>query len=550
MPPPAHDSKTAESPRAGGPPAPVEAVEYGADEGGLDLRELAGTLSRGRWVIVGTALAGALLLGVYSFLVPSRYQSYALLLVETEEQGLSSILPAGAAGAAGALGILPAERGLGNELLVLRESYRLAEAVAEDLVRAGRVPGTRRPLTILEPKDGEPVSVQDVAFRLQEDYVASSEENGADALRVSVESTVPEEAAYIANLYAEAFQTLTRESSRADFATSREFLEGQVEVKGQELAELDDELQAYMEQEGAVALDEASTQIVQQIGELQAQRDRVGVEIGVRQASINALQSELRRLEPRLAERLGSGLDAELNAAQGRLVELQGQLDVFYTENPQLRQAPDPGARVRQLQTEIARVRRRISEISGQLADQSLAAASGPGAELAGAGFARAAELRARLANERVDLSGLVAQRSRLSVRLAEYERDLQRIPDQSIGLAQLQRERVSRERLYGALEANLEEARLAEQSQLGRAEVIRPAFVPERPFTPVLPLNVALGAVLGLMGGALFAIGRERLGRHPERSREGRTGLDSEGSGPPWSNVGSLGDGSDPLAS
>ena len=546
MPPPTHEATPAEPPRAGAPPAPAEVVGSGADEGGPDLRELAGTLWRGRRVIGGAAVAGALLLGLYSLLVPSRYLSYALLLVETEDPGLSSILPSEAAGA---LGILPADRGLGNELLVLRESYRLAEAVAEDLMRVERVPGTGRALTILEPEDGEPVSVQDVAFRLQEDYVASSEENGADALRVSAESTVPEEAAYIANAYAEAFQTLTREASRADFATSREFLEEQVAVKGRELAELDDALRAYMEREGAVALDEASTQIVQQIGELQAQRDRVGVEIGVRQASIDALQSELRRLEPRLAERLGSGLDAELNAAQGRLVELQGQLDVYYTENPELRRAPDPGARVRQLEAEIARVRGRIAEVSGRLADQSLAAASGPGAELAGAGFARAADLRARLANERVDLSGLVAQRDRLSARLADYEQDLQRIPDQSVGLARLQRERFASERLYGALEANLEEARLAEQSQLGKAEVIRPAFVAERPFTPVWPLNVALGAVIGLMGGTLSVVARGRRGRHAERPREGRARPSSGISDPSWSEVETSGDGSDPLA-
>jgi tyrosine-protein kinase Etk/Wzc len=488
---------------------PVEEPFYTRADDGVDLRELFDILLRGKWIIAGAFLAGVLLTGLYGVVTPSQYASYVLMLVEKQDSDLASVLPTDPGAA-----FLRNERNLANELLVLRQSYPLAETVAEEILATETVPGTGRRFTVLDPRDdGLPLTARDVAFRLQYEVVtASLEGTDADALRVTAASTDPAEAAYIANLYAAAFEARTRESSRAGIAASREFLEEQVENRGVELEALDDEVRSYMQREGAVALDEESSRTVQRIGELQAQRDQVGVEIGMRRASLDALETELRRLEPRLAERLGSGLDAELAQAQERLAALQAELDTYLRENPALRtaDAADAPARVTQVRREIERTRERIATVSDQLTDQSLAAASGPGQQAAG--FARAADLRARIADERVALDGLLAQRDRLEARLGEYEADLQRIPAQSIELAQLQRERLAREQLYGALEANLQEARVAEESQLGYAQIIRPAFVAAEPFAPSRARNVVLGGLLGLMLGAALAIAKVRL--------------------------------------
>ncbi len=491
----------------GAGPAPVEEPFYSRVEEGIDLRELLDILIRGKKFILGGLAVGMLLAGLHGLLTPSQYASYSLLLVEKQDTDLASVLPTDPSAA-----FFRNERNLSNELLVLRQSYPLAMSVAEQLMELEVVPGTDRPLTILRDRDdGEPLTTTDVAFRLQSEYVTPSlEGTEADAVRITAQSTVPEEAAFISNLYARAFEDRTQESSREGVSASREFLEEQVGTQEAALEDLDEQVRSFMQREDAVALDEESSQIVQRIADLQSQRDQATVGIGMRRASIDALQTELRRLESRLSERLGSGLDAELAAAQDRLVEVQAQLNVFYEQNPQLREATEVPARVATLRREQQQTRDRIATISRQLTDQSLAAGSGPGDQQSG--FLRAAELRARLADERVALDGLVAQRDQLSQRLGEYERDLQRIPAQSIELAQLQRNRLARERLYGALESNLQEARVAEQSQLGYAEVIRPAFVSPVPFAPSRLRNLVLGGLLGLMLGGALAIGRVRL--------------------------------------
>lgn len=474
---------------------------------GLDLRQILDILMRGKWLILACVLAVTIPVAIYSWIQPSRYSSYALLLVEKQDTDLASILPSDPSAA-----FFRNERNLSNELLILRQSLPLAETVAEQLMDLGAVPGTDRPLTILEPlEDGAPPTVRDVAFRLQLDYVqASMTTNDADAISVTASSTDPQEAALIANAYATAFASLTRAENQEGYATSREFLEEQVAERGQALDSLDQAVQDYMEREEAVALNEETSQTVQQIGNLTAERDQANIEIQIVRAKIGSLQGELRQLEPNLQERLGSGLDAELATAEGRVQELISELEVFYNRQPELREATDVPSEVQRLRNQLESARSRVRQISEQLSRQSLAAGGGPGDQ--SAGFARAAALRSQISDLRVQLNGLVAERNQLSSRLGQYESDLRAIPGQSIELAQLQRDRQAAEQLYGALQANLQQARVAEESQLGYADIIRQAFPSPEPYAPKRLRNIALALLLGLMFGAVAAIGKVRL--------------------------------------
>ncbi|GAB5535824.1 MAG: polysaccharide biosynthesis tyrosine autokinase [Rubricoccaceae bacterium] len=480
---------------------------YVVSNEGLDLRQIFDILMRGKWLILAAVLAVTVPVAIYSLLQPSMYSSYALLLVEKQDTDLASILPSDPSAA-----FFRNERNLSNELLILRQSLPLAETVAQQLMDLERVPGTDRPLTILEPlEDGAPPTARDVAFRLQIDYVqASMTTNDADAISITAVSTDPQEAALIANAYSTAFASLTREENQEGYATSREFLQEQVAERGQALDSLDQAVQAYMEREDAVALNEETSQTVQQIGNLTAERDGAGIEIQTVRARIAALQAELQQLEPNLSDRLGSGLDAELATAQTRVQELIAELEVYYNRQPDLRSATTVPAEVERLRNQLASARERSREISDQLSSQSLAASSGPGDP--NSGFVRAAALRSQISDLRVQLNGLTAQRNQLSSRLGQYEADLRAIPGQSIELAQLQRDRQAAEQLYGALQANLQQATVAEQSQLGYAKLIRQAFPSPFPYAPKRLRNIALGLLLGLMFGAVAAIGKVRL--------------------------------------
>ena len=495
----------------------VEGPVYNtASQSAFDLRELFDILLRGKWTILGATLLLAIPVAILSALQPSLYQSYSLLLVDKQNTSLADVLPEQPAAA-----FFRRERNLGNELLVLNESLPLAEDVAAQLIQMKTLPGTDRPISVLQGvglgPDGQPVetdsslTVREVALRLQQTQVTASQQSTeADAIRVVAVSTVPAEAELIANAYAEAFVRMTRESSREGVSASREFLEEQVGDRGTDLERLDSEMQAYMMREGAVALDQETSQLVNQIADLQARRDAASVRIRTQQASIAALESERRRLESQLSGRLSSGLDARLEALQARVREIENELQPFYLENPELRTDPSGAPRVAQLQEELSRAQGELRTVSGRLSSQSLGSGSGPGDN--SSGFARASEIRAQIADARVQLSAAQAERGQLASRLSQYEAELSSIPRQSIELAQLQRERQAAEQLYGALESNLQEARVAEQSQLGYARIIRPALRPLAPFSPRRGWNILLATLFGLAAGSVLAIARVRL--------------------------------------
>ena len=493
-------------------PVYVEEPFYAHQDEGIDLREILDILVRGRWILLLAVLAVGLPVAVWTMTRPAQYASYALMLVEKKDKSLGDVLPSGGASAA----FFSQDRNLENEILTLRQSMPLALSVADSLYALREVPGTRRGLTIVEPvkiRGGErPATVQDVAFRLQSEYVSVVQEGkDADALRVTAVSEDPAEAALIANLYSKAFVLLSQSSSRATTNASRTFLENQVTQRRADVEALDGRVREFMTREGAVALDQETSQMIEQLATLESQRDAAVVETQVKRAGVAAIQAELARVEPRLPTRVASGADGQIEAAQARIVAIQAELEPYYIRNPAFRTSDDVPDVITRRRDEIERLEARIGRLSTEITQESIAAgAGGPGdTQLA---FKRVAELRQQKSDRQIELDGLVAQQAALNSQIADIETGLKAIPGQSIDLAQLQRERMGAERLYNALDEKLQEARVAEQSQLGYATLIRPAFVAPEPFAPSRARNIGLGLMLGLMLGVVAAIARVRL--------------------------------------
>ncbi|WP_412063071.1 GumC family protein [Rubrivirga sp. IMCC45206] len=491
---------------------PLTGLEPFYDRGseGVDVRAILDILLRGKWLILATVLALLIPVAAVSWTTPSRFRSYSILLIDKTDTDLSTV-----ATEMSASRLFQKDKNLSNEMLVLDQSMPLAETVAARIIETGTVPGTGRPFTVLTgaTADGE-VTPQEVAFTLQRRYVdAAPEPGGADAIRVIVTSTDRDEAAFISNAFAEAFAQLTQDQSRAGAANSREFLEGQVQSQSERLSEADAAVSRYMLQEGAVALEEETSRLVDQIATLDARRDQATVNLQTKRAELAALQTELRRTEGQVGERLSSTLDAELTAARQRSAALRAQLETYYARTPSLRTNPNPPAEY----AEVASLRRQLQEaeaaqirIADALAEQALASGTSPDDQRSG--FVRAAGLRDQISAARVQVRGLEAEVAQINRRLRQYEGELAAVPAQSIELAQLERERRAAEGVYGSLETNLQQARVAEQSQLGYARVIRPAFPASAPYTPLRGRNVLVALVCGLILGMMLAIGKVRL--------------------------------------
>ena len=471
------------------------------------LREALQILRRGKWTILLVALVVLGGVAAYTYMVDPVYESYTVLMIESQQPDDDAL----SSGTIDALG--RETRNLTNQALLLQQSLLIAERTVRRLQRAqdSLDAGT---LTVLA-EGQQAASVTDVARRLQGGYVSSRLEDRekGDALRVTATSTNPREAALIAHTYAAEYVQRVRETSRRRIVSARVFLEKQLDEREDELRTLENQMQQYMTSERAGALDEETSRTVEQVAQLEARLDEASVEEQRSRASLQSLQQELEELRPRLAARVASGAQQDIEQTQDRINELEARLEQIYIRNPELRARPSQNPDVADLQNQIAELKERARRLSEEYVDEMLAVGgTNPLSTSGNSNMTYVAQLKRQVAEERVALTGAQAQQQALRQRIGQYEQRLQNIPEQSIELARLQRAQTNAEELYVSLNQKLQEVRMAEEAKIGMAEVIRPALVPGQPVRPNPTRNLLLGLILGGALGIAAAVVRYKL--------------------------------------
>ncbi|MEM6327852.1 MAG: polysaccharide biosynthesis tyrosine autokinase [Bacteroidota bacterium] len=491
-------------PRQERPDAPILVEEpvyvRDAQAGDIDLREIIDLAVRGKWIVLGTLLAILLPTALYTMWQPSVYQATATIMVEDNDDA-QAVLP----GTSQNNPLIEAEPNLQNEILVLEEDLELAELAARQVLQYERDPEMQRPLTILRQASLEgPATVRGVGLLLQGRFIRSQAAGqDTDAIRVTARSQNPGEAALLANIMADAFVNVAQTSSRGGVSAVVAFLEEQVADKDERLREADAAVEGYMNRTGAIALEEETTDLVSNLGTLDGEIDAVGVEIQTTQATIAATREQIRQMESRQVDVVTDVSPDELAAARAELAQEEAFIALYELRNPDVEGEMDP---------EVALRYERRDRLNEQIRRAGERAVASGAVRTTEATIEKLETLRAALADAEIRLEGLRAQQRSLGQNISQRESELAQVPTQATTLAQLERERMAAEQTYSSLEAKLQEARVAEQSELGYARVMRPALVPVDPSGPNRPRNIILAIFLGLAFGIVFAVARVRL--------------------------------------
>jgi len=410
-------------------------------------------------------------------------------------------------------------RSVENELLILRNSNTLRRAVADRLLEADVLPGTDRPIPVTRDADGNTRSADAIAPRLGGMVSFSSAGRDARVIQMRGRSNEPREAALVANLFMEEYVNLTRRSSRANMVASREFLEEQVEERYAELDDVETRIQEYMRQEGAVALDGEGQRLISRIADAEANLDAAQIQKSQREASIASMQEELESISPRLAERIASGVEREIQALQDNITQAeQARQELNERENL----SPNEERRLQQISDRIERFRAEARELSESYVDEVLGV-GGVGLS-AGQGLTHVTQLQRNIIDERIALSGLEAEINLYEQRLNRYEGELETLPAQARQLANLEREQAYLEGVYRNLVEQLQDVRMREQTELGYADRVNEAFVPGRPSSPDVQRNLMLAVLMGLLLGVGGAFLRDRMDSRLYKPEQVRT--------------------------
>ncbi|GIV61833.1 MAG: hypothetical protein KatS3mg044_0699 [Rhodothermaceae bacterium] len=474
----------------------------GDDERQVNLTTVIQAIWRGKWILL---LSFVLIMGgvtAYTFLVDPEYETYAIVKVDTKgPSSMSSVLTFGTE-----------DRALLNELEFLKQSLRLAERVARRLQEIGTDSLTGKPLPILYSEEGDTLAVPQIVGKLLRGQVTFAlQTERVDMIRITASSTLPAEARLIANLYAEEYQRLSREYSRQDITASRRFLQAQLAKRRRQLDSLETQLAAYMREEGIVALDAESNVLVQQLAQLDGEIEETRVSLELERASLKALEDELNRVEPGLADRIASGVEGRITALQHKIATLENEAEEYYARDPSLR-----GNEEREPQLlDILQRKAELQRVLQAEADRYAYEVSSVGivsAEVGGDGLKAVAALKDEIVRKNITIQGLEAKLAALQARLRAREQRQEDLPTKTIRLAQLERSRESLAKLYEFLSAKVQEAQVAEESELGYVELIREALLPGRPVRPDTVQNLLLGFLVSLVFGLGLAFLRQAL--------------------------------------
>ncbi len=498
------------------------------------IEELLDLLRRRKWLIVLVCLATVAGAALYTYTQVPVYRTSSLVLVEKGQQsGTESAI--GAQAQAQGSGLLPSSASLRNELMFLRNSQALRERVAERLLEQGEA---RRVLSSQgvspfgrlmdrawawagqgtgdaeggasgddpSPVDTTQLSPASVAPALAGRVRFSRAGAETNVIQIVAQDETPAVARRLANLFTEAYIELTQKSSRERVKASRTFLEQRSQELERELETIEQRIQRFQRSEDAVSLDQRQGSLTERIASTESSLEQARIELRMEQSSLESLREELESIQPgQLSDQLASTVDQEISSLQSEIAKLE--LSKQQLELQSGAPTPADSAQAAQIDRRIQKLRARIQRLSDRYVEELMGGGLSPKQ-----GAQRINELKRRIAEKKIQITGLNSRIDVLSERLSEYEQELNAIPGKSMTLAQLRRDQKYAEQMYGFVTKQLQQVRVREKSELGYATQISEAGMPGIPVRPQPRRNLILGLMLGLLGGGGLALLRDQM--------------------------------------
>lgn len=474
-----------------------------AEDTSINIVQLWKTIRGGRWVILLTTSVVVVGMALYTMTLDSVYSADSLVLVEQQPQ--SPIVA------------FVEQRKLPSEVGILQNSVELAERVSERLLETANAVGSKQQFPSLFDEAGNPIPTQRVATRLMK-RVQFTAIAAQDMIRLAAESTSPEEAATIANLYVEEYQKYSREQSRASIAAQRVFLEKQVEDRRLELEQLENDWVRSVLSQGIYTQGKDADLLLAEFNAVNSKLKEAQIEQQKERHTLGLLHQQLRQIEPELLQRFtqesaASQLKAEIEAFDKQIAELKVEVGLVYAENPGLEgdesRIQREFAGVAETNAQIKAFEEAKAQRVSQYYNERQGAISDPqqGGELA-----RVAELRTKILEQELAVGGIDEEVSAIERYLDSYLGRLQSLPRQSVEQDQFERKRTLLAEQYGSFVAELQKARVSEEAELGYIRIVRSAVVPGMPVRPNMQQNILLALLVGLGLGVGVAFVKEAI--------------------------------------
>ncbi len=387
------------------------------------------------------------------------------------------------------------DRYISNEIEVLKSS-KIRESVAGNLLDTFKSNKDYEKFFYIFNHDGNDqsnlVSVSALADILST-IVKIDQKRGLDIVDIVVESPARYEAMLIANLYSKVYQTFSLDLSREELTNLTRYLQEEKENKFKELSKTENDIQIYQQNGGLILLDAQVKNLVDNISQLEAQKNAASIELNSKQKEYQSLSEEILKSDPTLINYLKGKVDElYINEVQSKIAELESKRDIEASipQDESLKEKT-----LNEYNRKIAPLQKTLDEKFETL-KSSLYASTPQDRRV----------IVQKILEAEVGVQSYNTKLNTLSNMLNKYEVQFSKLPTQSIEFAKLERNRKATEKLYLILEEKFQEAKINERIKLGTVLLIAPGVEASRPSKPNRMLIVFMGVLLGLAASIGFS--------------------------------------------
>jgi len=273
---------------------------------------------------------------------------------------------------------------------------------------------------------------------------------------------------------------------------SYEFFGKQTDQIRNQVAGLEEELRKLKSTSGVSSLEEQKRILITRIGTLQQESETTQSALAISRAKVQGLRGKLSNMSPTLVTTEVRGTANQgADLMRSRLYELQlKELELLSKYTPQSRP--------------VQEVRKQIEDAKALLAQEE------PTRTQVTTGINPSyQELNLEFIKETTNFSSLEAKANVLKAQQEKARSELTELNNTEVKMVNLQRELALLDGKYKKYTENLEQARIDQalmSNKISNISVIQAPTASLEPFKPLRAIYIALGFLLGILGGTLLA--------------------------------------------
>lgn len=348
----------------------------------------------------------------------------------------------------------------------------------------------------LKDKKGKPLTMEGFLKILKLKTI-----RGTDVMQLSYRSTDQEEAAAVVNTVMKYYLDSNVRTNRSEARAAREFLSKQIPEVEKRVTQAEMAVRRFKEKNRVIALEVEAKVGVEGLKDLVEAITKAQAELAAANTRSVALQNEIKLNTQQAVELSTLSQSPGVQQVLTEYQKVQDELAVART-----RYTDDNPAIVNLVLKEAALK----TQLEGRVAQTIGNSESQPEQNLQIGELKQA--LSENLVKAEVERLALANQVAELRKAFTINKRRLESLPRLEQQQLQLQRQLQVARITYEQLLKQLQEVEVVENQNVGNARVISEGLVPEKPVSPVIPLNLALGGFLGILLGAGTALMLEAM--------------------------------------